>query len=75
MGKDQHRFRTVLAQRLRAERQSLGLGQAAFAKKLGISQSTLARIESCEQNVTIDMLEGVCGRLRCKLSDLIPESQ
>ncbi|MGQ9427033.1 helix-turn-helix domain-containing protein [Gilvimarinus sp. F26214L] len=73
MGREQHHFRAVLAQRLRTERQSLGLGQAAFARKLGISQSTLARIESCQQNVTVDMLETICLRLTCKLSDLLPD--
>lgn len=72
MGNDQHHFRIVLAKRLKAERASLGLGQAAFAKKLAISQSTLARIESCEQNVTIDMLELMCSRLKCSLSELLP---
>lgn len=72
MDKGQHQFRTVLAERLRAERKALGMGQAAFAKKLAISQSTLARIESCEQNVTIDMLELICKRLKCKLSELLP---
>lgn len=72
MGNNQLKFRIVLARQLRAERKAMGLGQQEFARKLAISQSTLARIESGEQNVTIDMLELICNRLKCKISELLP---
>jgi len=73
MGNNQLKFRIVLARQLRAERKAMGLGQQEFARKLAISQSTLARIESGEQNVTIDMLELICCRLKCKISELLPD--
>ncbi|MBB3063396.1 helix-turn-helix domain-containing protein [Microbulbifer rhizosphaerae] len=73
MGNNQLKFRIVLARQLRAERKAMGLGQQEFARKLAISQSTLARIESGEQNVTIDMLELICSRLKCKISELLPD--
>lgn len=74
MGNYQYQFRTILSRQLLAKRKTLGIGQQEFAKKLAISQSTLARIESGDQNVTIDMLELICGRLKCKLSELLPDN-
>jgi putative transcriptional regulator len=71
MGKHQQTYRAKLANELRARRGDLG--QTAFAKKIGISQSTLNRIENEDQNVTIDMLEIICKRMKCKLSDLIAD--
>ncbi|MCW8128082.1 helix-turn-helix domain-containing protein [Microbulbifer halophilus] len=73
MVSNQLKFRTVLARQLRAKRDAMGLGQQEFAKKLAISQSTLARIESGQQNVTIDMLELICNRLKCKIFELLPD--
>ena len=70
MGKNQQSFRTKLAISLRHIRGTQS--QEEFARRLAISQSTLGRIESEQQNVTIDMLELICKRLKCKLSDIIP---
>ena len=36
----------------------------------GISASTLHRIEICEQNVTLDMLETITNRLKVSMSDI-----
>ena len=41
-----------------------------FARKVGISYSTLQRIENCQQNVTIKTLEHLCERLKCKMGDI-----
>jgi DNA-binding Xre family transcriptional regulator len=41
-----------------------------FSRKVGISDSTLHRLELGEQNVTLKTLEQICDRLRCKVSDL-----
>ena len=73
MGNQQVTFRSQLARSLRTQRGSRS--QIDFAKRLAISQSTLARIEHEEQNVTIDMLELICQRLKCSLSELIPETK
>jgi DNA-binding Xre family transcriptional regulator len=45
---------------------------AAFEKKMGISASTLHRIEMCDQNVTLDTLEDIMERLKAKMSDIFP---
>ena len=39
--------------------------QQVFARKLGISQSTLARLESAEQNTTLRTLQQLMKALRC----------
>ncbi|MES9854676.1 MAG: helix-turn-helix transcriptional regulator [Candidatus Thiodiazotropha sp. LLP2] len=72
MGRKQETYRAKLATAIKALRG--GQSQAAFAKRIAISQSTLARIETEEQNVTIDTLELICKRLGCSLSDLIQDA-
>lgn len=44
--------------------------QEAFSRKLGISQATLARLESGAQNTTIKTLQQICKSLRCDIGDL-----
>jgi len=72
MGKKQHNYRAMLARNLRHLRGDQN--QENFARKLSISQSTLARIESEQQNITIDMLELMCKRLKCSPNDLFIDS-
>ena len=69
MGKDQSSYRAKLAGNLRLMRGKQS--QDSFARKLAISQSTLGRIENQQQNITIDMLEQICKRLKCTPNDLI----
>ena len=45
---------------------------AKFEKKMGISASTLHRIEMCDQNVTLDTLEDIMECLKAKMSDIFP---
>jgi len=42
----------------------------AFAKKLGISPSTLFRLETCQQSATLELLVQILKRLRCDLTDI-----
>ncbi len=56
---------------LRKRRGSLTYQQ--FSRKIGISDSTLQRLEMGEQNVTLKTLEQICGRLKCKVADLFGE--
>ncbi len=44
--------------------------QRVFAKKLGISQSTLARIENAGQNTTINTLRQIMKALKCDIGEL-----
>ena len=61
-------LRNLLSKELKRRRGEMT--QREFAKKLGISKSSLHRIEMREQNVGIDTLELFCKKLKCKLSDL-----
>ncbi len=46
--------------------------QNQFAKKLGISNASLNRIENGVQNVSLATLETLCRRLNCDIVDLFP---
>ena len=63
-----HRLRKQLGKFLRAQRGEDTL--ARYAKKLGISDSTLQRLEIGEQNITVDTLEQILDRLKCSISDV-----
>jgi DNA-binding Xre family transcriptional regulator len=45
--------------------------QTAFAKKTGLNQASINRIELQQQNVTINTLQKLCERLKCKVGDLL----
>ena len=48
---------------------------AAFSRKLGISASTLYRLENCEQSATLQRLDQILDRLRCSLADVFLEDR
>jgi DNA-binding Xre family transcriptional regulator len=45
---------------------------ADFSRKLGLPPSTLHRLETCEQSITLGRLHQIMGRLKCDLSDIFP---
>jgi len=45
---------------------------AAFARKLGITPSTLFRLENCQQSITLKTLQLIMDRLKCGLDDIFP---
>jgi transcriptional regulator with XRE-family HTH domain len=45
---------------------------AQFARKLGISPSTLYRLENAEQSVTLGKLEDIVKRLNARVRDVFP---
>ncbi len=47
-----------------------GLTYEQFSRKVGISDSTLHRMELGQQNVTLKTLEQICSRLKCSISDI-----
>ena len=64
---------TVHIRSLETAPEALLLGRhdkGEFARKLGITKSTLHRIEMNEQNVGLDTLELICKRLKCGIPDL-----
>ena len=53
-------------------RESQGLTQTALAKRIGTTQSAIARIESGKQNLSADMLHKISTALRKNLMTLSP---
>lgn len=68
-----HRLRKQLGKFLRGKRGDETLAQ--YAKKLGISDSTLQRLEIGEQNITVDTLENIIDRLKCSVSEVFGEGK
>ncbi len=66
------KLRLQLGAYLRRRRGDLTYAQ--FAKKLGLSSSTLHRLELGEQNVTLETLETLLTKLNCRISDLFPDA-
>ena len=59
-----------LADALRSMRKEASLSQTEMARRLGISQPTLNRLESAGQNTTLRTLTQICRGLQCKVGDL-----
>jgi len=59
-----------LAKYLRKARGSLSYAQ--FGKRVGISHTTLHRIERGEHHLTLNKLETVLTKLKIRLSDIFP---
>ena len=49
------------------------LSYAEFAKRVGVSHTTLHRIERGEHHITLNKLETILSRLKVKLKDVFPE--
>jgi transcriptional regulator with XRE-family HTH domain len=64
------RLRKQLAAFLRKARGAQTYAQ--FARRVGISSSTLQRLEVAEQNVTLDTLEQIADRLNASVSEIFP---
>ena len=65
------KLRKQLAAFLKKERGDMTF--AKFEQKMGISASTLHRIEMCDQNVTLDTLEDIMIRPKVSMSEIFPE--
>ncbi|HEY6154714.1 MAG TPA: helix-turn-helix transcriptional regulator [Candidatus Udaeobacter sp.] len=68
-----YQLRKQLAEFLKKKRGDQTLQQ--FARKIGLSDSTLQRIEMMEQNVTIDTLQHIVNRLRCTVSEIFDNTR
>lgn len=64
-------FDRQLAKFLKKERG--GLSYAEFSKKIGISHTTLHRIERGEHHLTLNKLETVLDKLKLRLKDVFPD--
>jgi transcriptional regulator with XRE-family HTH domain len=59
-----------LADSLRRLRQRAGLTQTEMARRLGISQPTLNRLENVAQNTTLKTLTTICRTANCDVGNL-----
>lgn len=64
-----------LAESLRRMREVAGLSQTEMAKRLGISQPMLNRLENATQNATLKTLSQLCRVLKCEVGDLFGRGQ
>ena len=64
-------LRKLLGKNLRKRRGTQS--QVVFAKILGISKSSLNRIEIGEQNVALDTIETICARLKLSIEELFKD--
>lgn len=65
------RLDSQLAEFLKKRRGEMTYAQ--FSRKLGITPSTLFRLENCQQSITLGRLEQILARLKCQLEDVFPE--
>lgn len=63
-------FGRQLAEVLRQLRHDARLTQTAMAKRLGVSQPTLNRLEHAGQNTTLKTLAQLCRVLDCSIGEL-----
>ncbi|MEO8206713.1 MAG: helix-turn-helix transcriptional regulator [Chthoniobacterales bacterium] len=56
---------------VKKERAKSNLSYAAFARKLGISHTTLSRIESNQQGISLKLLQSILRGLNASLQDII----
>lgn len=50
---------------------SMGLTQAQLAKKAGMAQGEISRIESSATMITSDVLDRLCWALKCEPGDIL----
>lgn len=66
-------FERVSVNRLKKIRQSYGLTQEAFAKRVGISRKYVVTLESGKASPTLDTIEKIATALELSTHDLIDE--
>lgn len=66
-------LKNQLAKFLREKRGEMTLKQ--FGRKLGVSDSTLQRLEIGDQNITLRSLQQIVDRLNCEVADIFPPAK
>lgn len=56
-------LREVLAENIIAARDALGMSQWALAQATGISQNYISRIERCDTNPSLDLIDAIAQQL------------
>lgn len=68
----QKRYHTMIAL-LRSKREAIGMTQNQLAGKLGISQTVVSKIETCERRLDIIELIDVCNAINISFVDFFNE--
>jgi transcriptional regulator with XRE-family HTH domain len=64
-------FAKCLSRNLRYLREANELTQIQFARKLGVTQGYLSRLEHANQNITLLIIEQICKRLKMTPNELL----
>ena len=64
---DEYGKQLEIAYQILSLRKKKKISQAQLAKKIGTKQSNIARIESGQQNFSVETLEKIAGALDCNL--------
>jgi transcriptional regulator with XRE-family HTH domain len=69
---DQHAMKNSLRSRLAKKLKELRGDKTirVFADELGLSKSTLHKLEQGEQNLSLDQLQRICDALKCDIAEL-----
>ena len=67
-------LRTVLAENVRAARESRGWSQEQLAEKAGLSQVYISQIETAKTAASVDTLEKLAGGLSLEPGELVRDS-
>lgn len=68
--KSSHQTLTRFGERVRAEREKLGLSQEALAAKAGMHRTYIGMIERAEKNITLENIERLAKALGIQISKL-----
>jgi transcriptional regulator with XRE-family HTH domain len=69
--KKKHPLLIKFGQRVREEREKLGLSQEAFADKVGVHRTYIGMIERAEKNITLTNIAKIAGAFSLNISDLV----
>jgi len=61
----------LITNRVAELRERKGVTQSELARRLGVRQSTISRMESSKANLTIGSLRKIARALQCSVGDLI----
>ncbi len=56
-------------QKVRREREKLGLSQEALASRAGVHRTYIGMIERAEKNITLENIQKICNALNLKIRD------
>src|SRR4051812_18035368 len=62
-----------IGQRVREAREALGMQRTVLARRVGVAENTIYRIETGKRTPSIELLEGIARELRTEPAELLRE--